>query len=111
AEPLDEMVEAERAHGAAALGNEDVGLGGILAAQPAQSTDLIAPDRMDAWCAAFGAANVQPALIKLDLTPHGHGSQGQPTWPSRCNHNPGRLSSWPASFNCEAFDGWRCFFG
>jgi hypothetical protein len=69
AEPGNEMVEAERAHRPATLGNEDVGLAGVIAPELAQSTDFIAPDRVHAWYAAFGAANVQPALIKLDLMP------------------------------------------
>jgi len=33
---------------------------------------------MDAWCAAFGAANVQPALVKLDLMPKARGFK----WPA-----------------------------
>jgi len=80
--------------------------------------------------AAFGAANVQPALIKLDLMPlqiaHFRSSQAMTIGDqdhcriamatsaglaSRVHEaldlSPGEI----AARNCEAFDGWCCVFG
>src|SRR5262245_54551985 len=64
AKPLDEMVEADGAHGSAALRDEDVrSLGRAFTAELTQGTNLIAPDGMDGWRAVLGPADVHAALV------------------------------------------------
>src|SRR5215475_2955678 len=69
AEALDEVMEAHGADWSATLANEYMDLARVLAPQLAQSADLIAPNRMNAWHAALGSADMQPALVELDLMP------------------------------------------
>jgi hypothetical protein len=51
------------------LGNEYVSLCRVFTLQLAQGADLVAPDRMDAWRSALGSADMQSALVELDLMP------------------------------------------
>ena len=69
AKPCHEMMEAHRADRPATFGNEHVGLRWVFTAQSAQGADFITTDGMDAWRAALGPADVQPALVELDLMP------------------------------------------
>jgi hypothetical protein len=68
AEPYHEMVEAHGADWSATLRNEHIGFA-ILTPQPAQSTDLVTADRMDARRSTLGSTDMQPALVELDLMP------------------------------------------
>jgi len=58
-EPLDEPVEADRP---AALGNEHVGICGVLPPELPRGSHLIATDWMNAWLAVLHPANVQAAF-------------------------------------------------
>ena len=85
---------------------------------------------MDAWYAAFGAVNVQPALVKLDLMPlqianfrssqamtiggQDHGCIAMATsadLASRLHEALHLALGEIAARNCEAFDAWCCVFG
>src|SRR5262245_39043924 len=57
-----EAVEANRTDWPAALGNEYVGVFGIVAAQLAERSHLVTTDRMYAGNAVLDAVNVQAAL-------------------------------------------------
>src|SRR5262245_3917885 len=69
AEAGNEMVKAHWADWPATFGNEDVGFRRVFSPQFAQSADLIAANRVNAWRAALGPADVQTAGIELDLMP------------------------------------------
>src|SRR5262252_7844188 len=58
ADALDEAVEANRADWSAALGNEYVGVFGVVAAQLTQRSHLVTPDGMHAGNAVLDAVNV-----------------------------------------------------
>src|SRR4051794_8531957 len=68
-EPLDQFMEADRGHGSPPLGNEHMGGVGIVAAQPSQGSDFVAPNGMDGWRAVLRPTNMQPSLIQLNLMP------------------------------------------
>src|SRR5271166_1815622 len=49
AEPLDEPMKADWAHGSTTLRNEHIGVRGMLTPQLAQSSHFVAANRMHAW--------------------------------------------------------------
>src|SRR5262249_33328927 len=62
ADALDEAVEANRADWSAALGNEYVGVFGVVAAQLTQRSHLVTADRMHAGNPRLDAVNMQATL-------------------------------------------------
>src|SRR5262249_33273883 len=62
ADALDEAVKANRTDWPAALGNEDVSLFRVLAAQLTESPHLVTADRMQAGNPILDTVNVQAAL-------------------------------------------------
>ena len=69
AESGHEVMEAHWADRPATLADEHIGFCRVFTAEPAQGTDLVATDGMDAWRSTLGSAHVQPALVELDLMP------------------------------------------
>src|SRR5262245_52341353 len=130
AEPCHEVMEPHGADRPAALGNEDVGFARVLAAQPAQCSDLVTTDGMDARGASLGPADVQPALVEFDLMPleaadfagsqpmaigdqdHGGVAVTMPTHFAGSIHELLNLAlGQVATLDCEAFDGWCAVIG
>jgi hypothetical protein len=68
-EALEEPVDADRADWPAALGNEYVGIFGVIASQLAESPHLVTADRMYAGNPVLDTVNVQAALGQFDLLP------------------------------------------
>src|SRR5262249_52763315 len=68
-EALDKPVEADRADWPAALGNEHVGIFGVIAPQLAERPHLVTANRVHAGNPILDTVNVQAALGQLDLLP------------------------------------------
>jgi hypothetical protein len=60
-------VKTHRGDRPATFANEYVGFCRVLAAQSAESSDFVTADGMHAWRSTLGSADVQPALVELDL--------------------------------------------
>src|SRR5262249_1920807 len=122
---LDEAVEANRA-----LGNEDVGILRVLAAQLAESSHLVTPDWVHTGDSVLDPVNVKAALGQFDLLPlqvadlggrqtvaigdkdHGRVAMAVAAMLAGAVHEPLDLPlSEVASFNCQIYDSWGAILG
>src|SRR5262245_34484715 len=126
AEPSNEVMKAHWADWPATFGNEDVGFRRALSPYFAQRAHLIASNRVNARRAALGSADMQAALVELNLMlleatdftrsqpmtigDQDHGGIAMTT----AIHLAGRVHQSldlalgeVATCNCEVFSGWR----
>ena len=92
AEACDQSMKTLGRHRAAALGSEHARARRLLTLQPAQSTDLITLDWMDAWCASLTPADVQAPGIEFDLVPLQIADFGGPKTMSIGQQDHGRIA-------------------
>src|SRR5262249_23948188 len=129
-EALDESMETDGTDWPAALGNEYVGVGGVIAAQLAQRPHLVTSDWVDAGHSVLDPVNVEAALGELDLLPsqvaglrgpqtmaighkdHGRVAMAVAAMLAGAVHQPLYLALGEvAPLDCQVYDAWGAFLG
>src|SRR6516162_5086849 len=127
---LDEAMEADGADWPAALGNEHVGIFGVIASQLAERPHLVTADRVHAGNPVLDAVNVKAALGQFDLLPlqvadlrgpqtvaiggQDHGRVAMPIAAvlTRAVHQALDLALGEiAPLDCQVYDAWCAFLG
>src|SRR5262249_37414531 len=129
-EALDEPMESNGADWPASLGNEYVGVFGVIASLLTQSPHLVTPSRVHAGNPILDTVNVQAALGQLDLLPLQVADLRRPQAVAVGDQDHGRIPM-PvaamlsgavhqaldlalgeiASLDCQVYDAWGAFLG